>query len=390
MIRVGFVLAFSDAAWLGGVNYFRNLMTAIAGASRREVEPVVIVSRHTDLSLFKGFPDVAFIRTALFDPNSLPWYVRFIIIRLTGRDWALRLFFRWHRIRVVSHSGWLDRKPGIRTIGWIPDFQHVHLPELFSADELAARDASLRDTCELCTAVILSSRTARAHLEAINPAWAAKSRVVHFVSGTLEGAQPASAAELAHRYALPERYFLLPGQFWIHKNHRVVVEALALLKARGVDCEVVTTGSTTDYRQPGHFDELMARADALGVKARLRVLGVVPYDDVLGLLLPAVAMINPSRFEGWSTTVEEAKAHGKRALLSDIAVHREQAPARASYFDPDSPAALADLMAACWNDYSPAAEPALAAAAKPDMAARLRDFGDDYQAMAIEVGSRRL
>ena len=68
-----------------------------------------------------------------------------------------------------------------------------------------------------------------------------------------------------------------------------------------------------------------------------RPLGVVPYRDMLGLMRHAVAVINPSLFEGWSTSVEEAKSMGKAVVLSDIPVHREQAPGRGLFFDPRDP-----------------------------------------------------
>ena len=49
----------------------------------------------------------------------------------------------------------------------------------------------------------------------------------------------------------------------------------------------------------------------------------------------SVAVLQPSLFEGWSTTVEEAKSIGKTILLSDIPVHREQAPPRRAVLRPD-------------------------------------------------------
>ena len=58
-------------------------------------------------------------------------------------------------------------------------------------------------------------------------------------------------------------------------------------------------------------------------------------------MIGANALLNPSRFEGWSTTVEEAKAVGTPMLLSDIAVHREQAP-QARFFAPDDALSLAN------------------------------------------------
>lgn len=46
------------------------------------------------------------------------------------------------------------------------------------------------------------------------------------------------------------------------------------------------------------------------------------------LMKHAIAIINPSLFEGGSTTVEEAKSLLKVIILSGIPVHREQNPRR--------------------------------------------------------------
>lgn len=76
---------------------------------------------------------------------------------------------------------------------------------------------------------------------------------------------------------------------------------------------------------------------------------VLPYADVLGLMRTAVAVINPSLMEGWSTTVEEAKSLGAPLILSDIPVHREQASTIADFFDAQSPASLAQVLDNCMN-----------------------------------------
>ena len=57
----------------------------------------------------------------------------------------------------------------------------------------------------------------------------------------------------------------------------------------------------------------------------------LPYAELLVLMQGARALINPSRFEGWSTSVEEARTLGVPMLLSSIAVHREQAGDVADY-----------------------------------------------------------
>jgi len=77
---------------------------------------------------------------------------------------------------------------------------------------------------------------------------------------------------------------------------------------------------------------------------------MIPLPHVFALLRGSIALINPSRFEGWSTTVEEAKSFGVPMVLSDLEVHREQAAGTARYFGTDDPVALADHLADAVKD----------------------------------------
>ena len=57
MIRVAFVLGFDAAVWLGGANYYRNLLAAIAALSDRKIDPIVFVGKSHDLALsFESLP----------------------------------------------------------------------------------------------------------------------------------------------------------------------------------------------------------------------------------------------------------------------------------------------------------------------------------------------
>ena len=97
----------------------------------------------------------------------------------------------------------------------------------------------------------------------------------------------------------------------------------------------------------------MRRAAEMGCARSSRCLGLVSYADLIGLMRYLTALINPSLFEGWSTTVEEAKSLGKTIILSDIPVHREQAPENGRFFDPGWPRTqLADRMIEVADGYS--------------------------------------
>ena len=163
----------------------------------------------------------------------------------------------------------------------------------------------------------------------------------------------ADSGEIIKQYSLPERFFFLPNQFWRHKNHQVVLDAVAALKSRGLDVVIAASGSKDDPRDPAYFDSIMRQISERSLSHNFRYLGMIPLSHVYALLRSSVALINPSRFEGWSTTVEEAKSFGVPMILSDLDVHREQTAGMAMYFGTDDPASLADRLIQAAQDAEP-------------------------------------
>jgi glycosyltransferase involved in cell wall biosynthesis len=141
---------------------------------------------------------------------------------------------------------------------------------------------------------------------------------------------------------------------------------------------VLATGSTADYRHPAFFDSLMQYAADCDVADCFRVLGRIPMSDLAGLIKNAVAVVNPSRFEGWSTSVEEAKSLGKQVVLSDIPVHREQAPERGIFFPPDSPDALMEALVAALNGFDEQQETLMRPVARGQFLHKQTEFATAY------------
>jgi glycosyltransferase involved in cell wall biosynthesis len=152
------------------------------------------------------------------------------------------------------------------------------------------------------------------------------------------------ALAVAKQHGLPERFFFMPNQFWVHKNHRLVLAALKLLSQQGRPVTVVASGQQRDPRDPSHVPALLADIRAAGLQDHFLTPGLLPYADLAPLMQASTALLNPSLFEGWSTTVEEAKAAGAPMLLSDLPVHREQAEGLATFFDPRSASSLAQAL----------------------------------------------
>lgn len=340
-MKVAFT-AFGGNEWLGGRNYLRNLLTAIR-LHVTTIEPVLFVNGATSESL-ADFPTCEIVRT---DQFSLPRYIRYLrkgSALIVGHDIVLERLLRKHQISVLSHSGHLGSRSTLPTVGWIPDLQSLHFPDFTTPDEKRRRERTYHGYCECCTRVIVSSECGRADMARFSPAHAAKAEILRFVAAPVPKESATSFEELRQKYHIEDDYLLLPNQFWAHKNHHTVISALHILRKKGRKVLVLATGAVDDKRRPDHFQNLMNYAKDCNVLSSFRVLGIIPYPDLAGLMTAAVALINPSLFEGWSTSVEESKSTGKRILLSDIPVHREQNPEEGIYFPPLDAEALADAI----------------------------------------------
>ena len=245
----------------------------------------------------------------------------------------------------------IDNRPafGRPTVLWLPDFQHLHLPSLFSKEERTRRDRLYQQELDTATLVLVTAEAVRQDFASFAPSQVHKARVLPFVISPPPALYSQDPAALAQTYHLPERFLWMPNHFWKHKNHMLVLEALCLLRSRSIFPCVVCAGNLSDYRNPDHVAALLRRVSELNLRQQFIVLGMLPNAEVVGLMRQAVCVLNPSLFEGFGLSVAESKFIGKRALLSDIPAHREQNPPGALYFDPNNAVDLADKLEMVWQ-----------------------------------------
>lgn len=265
---------------------------------------------------------------------------------------------------------------------WIFDFQHRHFPALFPAEEVARRDRLFAENARTARRILVKSQAIASDLQTFLPAEASKVRVVPFVPSIPPGPYDRAPGEQLQAHGLPDKFFFLPNQFLAHKNHRVVLQALAILKARGVPAVVVCTG-----QQEGSsscFAPLMAECAQRGLTGHFLPLGLVPRPDYFALIRQSIAVLNPTLFEGFGLSVAEALHIGKRVLVSDLPVLREHQHPAADYFDPSRPEDLADKMAAIWEREEGGPSTRLEEEARRRYPIRQQQFARDFMRVAEE------
>lgn len=369
--------------WIGGLNYFVNLSYALQELRQPRTQPVIV----GDTSSLPPPLDRYESATGLFSRIYSPaWF--FDRFQIKYRGYCSRIGKKLHEQRVgvlLSLGARTGLKSSVRTLEWIADFQHRHLPEYFTEEEIKARNAGQAMAAKHAHGILVSSESARQDLCHFLPEAADKAHVLNFVATVLPAAEVPSMELLSAEYGIDEPYFHVPNQLWAHKNHRLVVDALRILNNRKGAPLVVCTGNTSDPRNPAFFNGLCDHAKQAGVSDRIRFLGIVPFKTLSAMMRNAVAIINPSRFEGWSTTVEEAKSIGKRILLSDIPVHREQSPLRGTYFQLDDAEALAALMEKCLSEFDQCIETEYQQIAEKELPQRRKNFARLYEDIVLRL-----
>lgn len=246
------------------------------------------------------------------------------------------------------------------SVGWIPDFQHLHLPELFTGSQRNELDNRFRKLAKRSTLLCFSSEAVAGDFRMVFPKYAHKARIASFPSLFAFEPPVADPFEVLSDYPIPQKFLLVINQFWRHKNHSTVAKALGLLKKNGLGIPTIMVGMPADYRDR----ENSALSDTLQALAKggswpdCLVLGKIPRTEIEALLRRATLLVQPSKFEGWNTTVQDAKALGCPVIVSDLQVHREQCPEAVGFFHPDEPEALANLLAEQWDSLPTRPDPA--------------------------------
>jgi glycosyltransferase involved in cell wall biosynthesis len=141
-------------------------------------------------------------------------------------------------------------------------------------------------------------------------------------------------------YQISEGYFFYPAQFWAHKNHARIINAIKILKAQGAKVKVVFAGG-----DKGNVSYIKALALEAEVLDQIHFLGFVPQEHMRGLYMGSLAVLMPTYFGPTNLPAFEAWTLDKPLIYSShLSAHAGKA---AIYSDPDNAEELALSMQKC-------------------------------------------
>ncbi len=316
-MRIGFVLQDPERSPTGLDTYTSNLWDALRSAEGdHELVPLVLPRR---------IAGRAYLR-ALWEQLYLPFWAHRHRIDLLHVPAGSAPVLRTRPCVLTLHDLGHEVTPGYRTplgprlyFGWLVPWSARFATALMSDSTATKRDAVNR----------LGISEERITVVPLAPApWFRK-----------ESAD--AVAKMRRRYGLSDPYFLQMGARIPRKNLRAALIAFSHLLEdnhdRGLQLAVAGGRGFGDRSEPPEIEDLVRRG-------RVRFLGHVPQEDLPALYTGALAVVQPSFYEGFGFPLVEGFACGTPAIASRAASLPEVGGEAALYVDPHDPATITSAM----------------------------------------------
>jgi len=257
-----------------------------------------------------------------FPVRSPPWPTdRSRVARVVAENTWLPWRVKHDGVDVMTHAGGtMPLIAGPNPILTLHDIQYVDLAENFSVVKAWWLGRVVpRSVRRSAAVVVATSHTSRRVIDAVGASPSQVVVVPHAVPHPTERSPKG-------RSGFTKPYVYLPAWTHPHKNHEVVVKAIA--ETDGID--LVLTGGR------GSADEVVrSMIEKLGLGDRVHNLGHVGFERVEALYADAIGVVFPSRYEGFGVPVVEAMVRGVPVVASTAPAVAEVVDTAGVLVDPD-------------------------------------------------------
>ena len=326
-----------DKSWIGGVYYKKNILFSMLQSAKikKEYDIVVCVTPQNS-KIFYEFKNDIILK--IFPENK--YLFEMMILK--------EMLSRKYKFMYCMNSAFFNKLLRGRNIYWIPDFQYKYYPEYFDKKLITKRDNNYDMMAKTKGKLVLSSYTSKDDYYSFfsnNKNQVVVIPFVSYIEKEVLNLKEDFCQKVLEKYNLLGQFVYIPNQFWKHKNHIVVLEAIKhLLANKFYDYKFVFTGELSDFRNPDYISSVKKIMSEPLIQEYIVNLGFIPREDQVAIMHKAAFLIQPSLFEGWGTVLEDAKVLDKTVLLSDIPVHREQKTDKCFLFNPTNSVELSKMI----------------------------------------------
>lgn len=334
--------------YMGGYTYLLNLVTAMNFAGVEKNNILIFVSKKMPTKLTNDLKRYALvIPKGCLTKWNVFWMVHKLFLLFFKKTPFLNLYMRKHNLDIVYFNYWPGFKSNkFKQIYWIPDFQHIVFPKYFPRNYIKLFNSHINRQLKNLDGIVLSSYSMKEELTKyfnIKNQSRTNLKVLQFRSSIVHHCELKLVKDkiknLILKNKLTNGYLFCPNQFWQHKNHENLVEAFNIFKINNPDnnLKLIFSGNKYDSSTGKEtFDRVFNKINTFKNKYDYLYFENLSFLEMQSLFSGALAVVNPSFYEGWSTTIEEARAFKIPTLLSNIKVNIEQNPPNAFFFNPNS------------------------------------------------------
>ncbi len=246
--------------------------------------------------------------------------------------------------------------PYIIAIHDLMHLQHPEFPENSQNDELQWREYIFRNGSRHATFILADSETGKEDILQFYGAYGVTANQVKVLPFLPASYLPAEIPqneidEVKKKHNLPERYLFYPAQFWPHKNHARIYNALGNLKDQlNLEIPLVLSGSFAGQLRKETYEELMKLADQRGISNQIIYVGYLPEADMGAVYAGSAALVMPTFHGPTNIPVLEAWIYGCPVITSNVRGIRDQAGDAAVLVDPSSVDEIAEGIRKLWTD----------------------------------------
>jgi glycosyltransferase involved in cell wall biosynthesis len=267
---------------------------------------------------------------------------RLKLYRVFWEQIVLPTYVKKNKIELLHSPGYVSPiKINCKTVVTIPDMQYRFYPQYFGKSRLwywryfiprSARKAAMITT--------LSEYSKKSIID-----------LLHISSDKVAVTYPASKyfdrvqvdnqykQQILDKYGIKKEFILSVASFLPHKNLGHLIESFNLLSDR-IDYQLVLVGLQVQGAE--QFQTTLWKENM--ESGKIRVLGYIPEEDLMGLYQSATVFVLPSLFEGFGMPLLEAMSFGCPVAASNKTCIPEIVGNAGILFDPESTVSIADAL----------------------------------------------
>jgi glycosyltransferase involved in cell wall biosynthesis len=357
------ISTFGFSSWGGGIDFVKHVATSLSAVSSTAVTPMQLLLPKDDAVFFlkKSLYPYRSALTSIAKGRIPQWdkwssfsekYFRTTFADVAN-DFQFSFTKRLFKAELAAAQKFqsdvllpcmvpVPQHYSLPWVGYIYDFQHRHLPHFFTEKAQRTRDKDFATMLHQAKHIVVHAQSVIDDARHFMGDFPATLHALPF-SPCPQPAWLEDTLDAREKYGLHQPYFMICNQFWRHKNHATAFRAFATFRKQGGDALLVCTGSTADPRFPEYFASLQKLIQDLGMQNYIRILGHISKAEQISLVKHALAMVQPTLFEGGpgGGAAYDATALGIPVIASDIPVNRGITIGQVCFFPAEDDAALA-------------------------------------------------